>query len=115
MVLPEHPDEIRERMPDISPEGPEMRCGEAIPAESSITTRGVELHGKALFQGSYGDQYGWKYIITFTNHGQETVQMLTRHWMFVNKQGVLENEIKGPGARGVTPVLPPGESWVYES
>eukprot|EP00747_Dinoflagellata_sp_TGD_P206862 gnl/TRDRNA2_/TRDRNA2_80501_c0_seq1.p1 gnl/TRDRNA2_/TRDRNA2_80501_c0~~gnl/TRDRNA2_/TRDRNA2_80501_c0_seq1.p1 ORF type:complete len:256 (-),score=49.20 gnl/TRDRNA2_/TRDRNA2_80501_c0_seq1:77-844(-) len=41
--------------------------------------------------------------------------MLTRHWIFVDAKGRLETEVKGPGARGVTPVLPPGGEWTYES
>ncbi|CAK9040218.1 Protein ApaG [Durusdinium trenchii] len=63
-----------------------------------------------------GDPYEvWKYFVTFTNRGEETVQMLTRHWIFVDAKGNLNAEVKGPGARGVTPVLPPGGEWSYES
>ncbi|CAJ1402808.1 unnamed protein product [Effrenium voratum] len=57
----------------------------------------------------------WKYFVTFTNRGEETVQMLTRHWVFVDALGRLSAEVMGPGARGVTPVLPPGGEWTYES
>ncbi|CAE7491791.1 apaG [Symbiodinium sp. CCMP2592] len=110
----EHPDEIRQRMV-VDRFGPEMRCGETLPPESRITTRSVELHAESIFQGSYGGQFAWKYVVTFSNHGEETVQMLTRHWVFVDALGRLETEVKGPGARGVTPVLPPGGQWVYES
>mmetsp|Transcript_96436 Transcript_96436/g.245061 ORF Transcript_96436/g.245061 Transcript_96436/m.245061 type:complete len:476 (+) Transcript_96436:48-1475(+) len=115
LVLPEHPDEVRMRMPPARPDGPEMRCGEEIPPESSLVTRGIELRARSIFQGSHGGQYGWKYIITFKNLGTDTVQMLTRHWIFVDQHGTLTNEVKGPGARGVTPVLPPGGEWSYES
>ena len=48
------------------------------------------------------------------NAGVDTVQMLTRHWIFTDATGKV-SEMKGPGARGVTPVLRPGESWQYES
>jgi len=113
--LPEHPDELRFRMEAIDPRGPEMRCGQSIPTRSSLTTRGVEIVAKSSFQGSSGGQYSWKYVVTFKNKGTETVQMLTRHWIFVDSEGTLDNEVKGPGARGVTPVLPPGGSWTYES
>eukprot|EP00435_Cladocopium_sp_Y103_P005342 s2863_g1.t1 len=50
-----------------------------------------------------------------SNSGAETVQMLTRHWIFVDALGRLAAEVKGPGARGVTPVLPPQGEWTYES
>lgn len=114
-VLPEQPDEIRERMPLANPDGPEMRCGQAIPQHSRVTTRNIEISVKSVFQGKHGQQHSWKYIISFKNHGKETVQMLTRHWIFVNSRGKLESEVEGPGARGVTPVLPPGAEWSYES
>jgi len=91
-----------------------MRCGQPIPPHSSLTTRDIELRAKSKYQGQNGDSYVWKYVLTFKNHGTETVQMLTRHWVFVDSDGHLE-EVKGPGARGVTPVLPPGGEWNYES
>lgn len=115
VVLPEQPDEVRQRMPTVDPRGPEMRCGEAIPPKSRVTTREVEIIAKSDFQGSRGRQHAWKYTIRFVNHGKETVQMLTRHWLFIDSEGQLANEVKGPGARGVTPVLPPGGEWSYES
>ena len=46
--------------------------------------------------------------MTFTNRGRDTVQMVARHWVFVDVEGGVV-EVKGPGARGVTPVLMPGE------
>lgn len=115
LILPEQPDEVRARMPQVMPDGPEMRCNEAIPPQSSVTTRDIELRAKSTFWGKTGDQYVWKYTVTFKNWGSETVQMMTRHWVFVNQFGQLETETKGPGARGVTPVLPPGAEWNYES
>jgi len=115
VVLPEQPDEVRRRMPRADPDGPEMRCGEAIRPESKLTTRGIELSARSSFQGGSGRHFSWKYVVTFANRGTETVQMLTRHWVFVDAKGQLETEVKGPGARGVTPVLPPGGEWTYES
>ena len=40
--------------------------------------------------------------------------MLTRAWVFIDAHGHV-TEMKGPGARGVTPVLRPGDGWQYES
>lgn len=114
-VLPDHPDEVRGRMEPVDPEGPEMRCGRPISPQSSVTTRDIEVRAKATYRGNRGGAHAWKYVITFVNHGAETVQMLTRHWLFVDSLGNLESEVKGPGARGVTPVLPPGGEWSYES
>src|SRR5579859_4393973 len=59
-------------------------------------------------------QYFWAYRITIENQGQETVQLLSRHWMITNARGEL-NEVKGPGVVGEQPVLKPGESYAYTS
>jgi ApaG protein len=48
------------------------------------------------------------------NQGQETVQLLSRHWMISNARGEL-TEVKGPGVVGEQPVLKPGESFEYTS
>lgn len=59
-------------------------------------------------------QYVWAYRVTIENQGQETVQLLNRHWMITNARGEL-NEVKGPGVVGQQPVLRPGESYQYTS
>ncbi len=59
-------------------------------------------------------QYFWAYRITLENQGQETVQLLNRHWMITNARGEF-NEVKGPGVVGEQPVLKPGESFEYTS
>jgi uncharacterized protein affecting Mg2+/Co2+ transport len=52
--------------------------------------------------------------VEFVNKGDHVVQMLTRHWVFVDAHGKVD-EVKGPGARGHTPILQPGGRWGYES
>ena len=59
-------------------------------------------------------QYFWAYRVTIENQGQETVQLLNRHWMITNARGEL-TEVKGPGVVGEQPVLKPGESYAYTS
>jgi ApaG protein len=59
-------------------------------------------------------QYFWAYRVTIENQGQETVQLLSRHWMITNARGDL-TEVKGPGVVGEQPVLKPGESYEYTS
>jgi ApaG protein len=56
----------------------------------------------------------FEYTIRITNQGQETVQLLSRHWIITD---ALENvrEVKGPGVVGEQPVLAPGESYKYSS
>ena len=54
------------------------------------------------------------YTITITNDGDETVQLLTRHWIITDANSHVE-EVKGPGVVGEQPVLAPGEAFTYTS
>lgn len=56
----------------------------------------------------------FEYIIRITNLSEETVQLLTRHWIITD---ALERtrEVQGPGVVGKQPVLAPGESFEYSS
>ena len=111
----QQPDEVRLSSETLIETDLVMRCGEKLPPESAWTTRGVEIHVRAHYHGQQPErEHQWKYVVSFRNGGLDTVQMLTRHWIFINEDGVV-HEMKGPGARGVTPVLGPGDSWQYES
>jgi len=59
-------------------------------------------------------QFLWAYRVTIENQGEETVQLLSRHWMIANARGEL-TEVRGPGVVGEQPVLRPGESFEYTS
>jgi ApaG protein len=54
------------------------------------------------------------YTITIANEGDETVQLLTRHWVITDANDHVE-EVHGPGVVGQQPVLAPGESFQYSS
>jgi len=58
--------------------------------------------------------YFWAYTINIANHGEETVQLKTRHWRITDALGRLQ-EVKGPGVVGEEPVLKGGESFEYTS
>ena len=116
------PDQVRLETPESIVRA-SMRCGEAIPPESILTTTEGADVVTAFVRSSYrnsprGDDgdglYGWTYKVEFTNSGKSAVQLLTRHWVFVDANGKSE-EIKGPGARGAMPILKPGEKWEYSS
>jgi ApaG protein len=108
------PDEVRERGGPVSPVDPSMRCFEALPPWSHSITRGVEIYVESFFQQAYDGGYAFKYHVEFTNVGTDTVQMLSRHWVFTDAEGKV-TEVKGPGAVGVTPQLEPGGKWSYDS
>lgn len=85
---------------------------------SEATTRGVEVRVQSEFdpQRSAPRQNHWffRYTVTITNKGNETVQLLDRHWIITDGRGEVE-EVRGPGVVGHQPVLEPGESFEYTS
>ncbi|MCA9515610.1 MAG: Co2+/Mg2+ efflux protein ApaG [Myxococcales bacterium] len=58
--------------------------------------------------------YFFAYQVRITNRSQETVQLVTRHWIITDGDGRTD-EVKGPGVVGETPILKPGESFSYVS
>ena len=60
------------------------------------------------------DHFVWAYKVNIQNRGQDTVQLLNRHWKITDKFGRLQ-EHKGAGVVGEQPVLKPGESFEYTS
>lgn len=59
-------------------------------------------------------EYFWAYTIEVANRGQETVQLISRHWRITDGNGRLE-EVRGLGVVGEQPVLKPGEAFEYTS
>src|SRR5262245_48823649 len=58
--------------------------------------------------------YFWTYTVTLKNLGEETVQLVSRHWIITDEHQHVE-EVQGEGVVGQQPVLEPGESFVYTS
>ena len=49
-----------------------------------------------------------------SNVGDETAQLLSRHWIITDAEGEVQ-EVRGPGVVGEQPVLEPGMSFEYTS
>ncbi len=85
---------------------------------SDTTTRGVRVEVRSAYlpeRSSPGDsQYLFAYRIRITNAGEETVQLLSRHWIITDGDGRTEH-VRGPGVVGEQPVLEPGGSFEYTS
>lgn len=85
---------------------------------SEAVTRNIRVQVRAEFSAERSrpaDQHWFfLYTITITNEGDETVQLLTRHWIITDSNGHVE-EVRGPGVVGEQPVLPPGQSFTYTS
>jgi ApaG protein len=60
------------------------------------------------------NKYVWAYTITLENRSDETVKLLTRHWVITDGLG-RKQEVKGDGVIGEQPVLRPGDRFEYTS
>lgn len=60
------------------------------------------------------DRYIFAYTITIANHGTEAAQLISRHWIITDAEGVTQ-EVKGLGVVGEQPLLRPGETFEYTS
>ena len=58
--------------------------------------------------------YFWAYQVKIENLGDETVQLMRRHWHITDSQGNV-HEVRGDGVVGEQPVLGPGEIFEYTS
>jgi ApaG protein len=56
----------------------------------------------------------WSYHIRLENHGDEPVQLLTRHWKITDGRGMVSH-VDGDGVVGEQPLLKPGGSHDYVS
>ena len=59
-------------------------------------------------------RYVFAYTITIRNTGNATAQLISRHWIITDSQGLVQ-EVRGFGVVGVQPVLRPGEGHEYTS
>jgi ApaG protein len=74
----------------------------------------VEVMSRHSPENSRPGEWIFEYTVRITNLGQDTVQLLSRHWIISDAFERVE-EVKGPGVIGEQPVLAPGESFKYSS
>ena len=76
----------------------------------------VEVESRYAPELSRPFQSAWvfHYTVRITNEGDQTVQLLSRHWIIKDATGHIE-EVKGSGVVGAQPVLSPGEAFQYTS
>ena len=76
----------------------------------------VEVLSQYSADNSRPQQGEWvfQYTVRITNQGEETVQLISRHWIITDAADDVR-EVKGPGVVGEQPVLAPGESFKYSS
>ena len=85
---------------------------------ASATTEGITVRVAPNFldEQSVPSQarWFWSYHIRIENHGDEPVQLLTRHWKITDGRGMV-NHVDGDGVVGEQPVLKHGDSHDYVS
>ena len=81
-------------------------------------TREVEVSVESFFLESESDpeqnRFSFAYRVQLKNLGEETVQLISRHWIITDSVGKIQH-VKGPGVVGEQPVLKPGASYEYTS
>ena len=59
-------------------------------------------------------RFVFAYTIRMSNRGEQTAQLLRRHWVITDSNGKVQ-EVRGDGVVGQQPVIEPGESFEYSS
>ena len=81
-------------------------------------TRGIVVRVAASYLPSKSDpvegKHFWAYMIEIENHGEETVQLLSRHWIIRDSFNRVE-EVTGAGVVGEQPTLKPRDAFRYTS
>ena len=84
----------------------------------SAVTDGVKVSVMTEYQPEYSSpsqaHYVFTYRITIENEGNSTVQLLRRHWIIYDANG-MAREVEGEGVVGQQPILEPGETHEYVS
>lgn len=84
----------------------------------TLITRGIKVSVEVYYQPAYSRPLELKYIfayhITIENLSQDTVQLLRRHWIIFDSNGLIR-EVEGEGVIGKQPILAPGEVHQYAS
>ncbi|WCT12239.1 Co2+/Mg2+ efflux protein ApaG [Mucilaginibacter jinjuensis] len=81
-------------------------------------TDGVKVSVETQYQPEYSnpanDHYMFAYKINIENVGENTVQLLRRHWEIFDSNGE-HREVEGEGVVGEQPVIEPGSFHEYIS
>jgi ApaG protein len=59
-------------------------------------------------------RYVFAYTITLRNVGSVAAQLISRHWIITDAQGLVQ-EVRGVGVVGAQPLLEPGQTFGYTS
>jgi ApaG protein len=81
-------------------------------------TRDVVVRVKATYAAGQSDpienRFFWNYTVEIENHGDETIQLVSRRWVITDAQNRSE-EVRGHGVVGEQPILRGREAFRYVS
>lgn len=84
----------------------------------TLITKGIKISVETFYQPTYSkpleSQFVFAYRVTIENLSAETVQLLRRHWIIVDSNGI-NREVEGEGVIGKQPILEPGQTHQYVS
>jgi len=105
------PTAFEESMPEHKSPAPQGSSSEAVTNNVRVE---VESHYAPERSQPFQAHWFFHYTVRISNEGDETVQLLSRHWIITDGTGHVE-EVRGPGVVGEQPVLAPGETFEYTS
>ena len=100
-------------MPDNPPRDQPLHASTSEAVTNSVRVE-VESQYAAEHSQPFQNQWFFYYTVRITNESDETVQLVSRHWIITDASGHIE-EVRGQGVVGEQPVLAPGESFQYTS
>ncbi len=85
---------------------------------SESVTDGLRIEVLARYSPEHSEprsnHWFFLYTIRISNEGDETCQLISRHWIIKDATGRVE-EVQGDGVIGEQPVLEPGDRFEYTS
>lgn len=83
-----------------------------------ITNNAVSINVVSQYLNEHSEpqanRHVFAYTVTIHNHGIETVQLLSRHWLITDGNNKVQ-EVRGEGVIGEQPVIQPGSQFSYTS
>lgn len=78
----------------------------------------ITVSPKVQYLAEQSDEKAGRYVFAYTisirNTGSATAQLISRHWVITDAQGLVQ-EVRGLGVVGEQPVLAPGQQHEYTS
>ena len=78
----------------------------------------IEVSAATQYLAEQSDEAAGRFVFTYTitlrNTGSVAAQLISRHWVITDAQGLVQ-EVRGLGVVGAQPLLQPGESFEYTS